>query len=154
MACIDYFYQLLSHREYSARELEKKAKEKGFDPSEITEAINHLQNLGYQSDTRLVESLIASSQGKYGKSMVKRKCWEKGISDEVFEQVWLQQQKNEETDDLAGLKAKVMRKYKIDSFAKLDPKTKSKLVNYLQYRGFNPWEILTQWQKEESDLCY
>ncbi len=63
MTCIDYFYLLLARREYSTRELEKKGKEKGFEETEISEAINHLQNLGYQSDARLVESLIASSQG-------------------------------------------------------------------------------------------
>ncbi|HEY9298361.1 MAG TPA: regulatory protein RecX [Phormidium sp.] len=151
MSCLNYFYQLLSRREYSVRELEKKGHEKGFDASEITDAINHLQNLGYQSDTRLVESLIASSQGKFGKSMVKRKCFEKGISGDIFEQVWLAQEENEETDDLANLKAKIMRKYKIADFANIDPKTKSKLVNYLQYRGFNAWQTLAQWQTEEDE---
>lgn len=149
MTCLNYFYQLLSRREYSVRELEKKGQEKGFEQNEITEAINHLQNLGYQSDTRLVESLIASSQGKFGKSMVKRKCFEKGISSDVFEEVWSAQEENEETDDLANLKAKVMRKYHITDFSNLDPKTKSKLVNYLQYRGFNAWQILAQWQEDE-----
>lgn len=149
MTCLNYFYQLLSRREYSVRELEKKGQEKGFEQNEITEAINHLQNLGYQSDTRLVESLIASSQGKFGKSMVKRKCFEKGINTDVFEQVWSAQEENEETDDLANLKAKVMRKYHITDFGNLDPKTKSKLVNYLQYRGFNAWQILAQWQEDE-----
>lgn len=151
MTCIDYFYLLLARREYSTRELEKKGKEKGFDETEIDEAINHLQNLGYQSDARLVESLISSSQGKYGKSMVKRKCLEKGISNDVFEQVWLAQEEPEETNDLAELKSKIMRKYKIADFANLDPKTKNKLVNYLQYRGFNAWQILTQWQQEEDE---
>jgi regulatory protein len=151
MTCIDYFYLLLARREYSTRELEKKGKEKGFDEAEIVTAISHLQNLGYQSDARLVESLISSSQGKYGKSMVKRKCFEKGISSDVFEQVWLGQQENEAPDDLADLKAKIMRKYKIVDFANIDPKTKSKLVNYLQYRGFHAWQLLAQWQKEEDE---
>ena len=149
MTCLNYFYQLLSRREYSVRELEKKGQDKGFEQSEIAEAINHLQNLGYQSDIRLVESLIASSQGKFGKSMVKRKCFEKGIATDVFEQVWSAQEENEETDDLANLKAKIMRKYHIADFGNIDPKTKAKLVNYLQYRGFNAWQILAQWQEDE-----
>jgi regulatory protein len=151
MTCIDYFYLLLARREYSTRELEKKGKEKGFEEGEIVEAINHLQELGYQSDARLVESLISSSQGKYGKSMIKRKCFEKGISSELFEEVWLAQEEHEETDDLADLKAKIMRKYHITNFGNIDPKTKSKLVNYLQYRGFNAWQTLAQWQKEEDE---
>ena len=56
-----------------------------------------------------------------------------------------------EAEKLAGLKAKVMRKYKIDAWDKVDPKTKGKVLNYLQYRGFNGFEIWRQWQMEEED---
>jgi regulatory protein len=151
MACSDYFLRLLSRREYSAHELLKKGREKGFDPGEIEDAINELQQKDYQSDIRLVNSLIDSSKGKYGKSMLKRKCFEKGISAELFEQVWSEKTESDSSNDLDDLKNKVMRKYKLDSFQNIDPKTKSKLWSYLQYRGFNPYEILTQWQSEEED---
>ena len=141
MSCINYFLNLLSRRDYSADQLRRKGQEKGFSESEITEAINDLQSQGYQSDTRLVESMISSYQGKYGKSVIKRKCWEKGISADVFEQIWLEQIEEDDSEliePLAELKAKVIRKYKIEDFKKIDPKTKNKLFNYLQYRGFNP----------------
>jgi regulatory protein len=92
--------------------------------------------------------MIASYQGKYGKSVIKRKCREKGISVDFFEQIWQLQAEAQETDQLVDLKAKVMRKYKIDDFLALDPKTKAKLWNYLQYRGFNPNKVLAQWQRE------
>mgnify|MGYP002777313088 CR=1 FL=1 len=151
MACSDYFLRLLSRREYSASELLKKGREKGFDPGEIEDAINELQQKDYQSDIRLVNSLIDSSKGKYGKSMLKRKCFEKGISAELFEQVWSEKNESDSTNDLDDLKNKVMRKYKLDAFQNIDPKTKSKLWSYLQYRGFNPYELLTQWQSEEED---
>ncbi|HAJ63009.1 MAG TPA: RecX family transcriptional regulator [Cyanobacteria bacterium UBA8543] len=151
MSCIDYFYQLLSRREYSAYELTKKGQEKGFDLQEITEVIQELQSKDYQSDRRLVESMIASYRGKYGKTVIKRKCREKGIAAEVFEEMWQSQTENEETEELDDLKAKVMRKYKIDNFLAIEPKTKAKLWNYLQYRGFNPSEVLAQWQKEQEE---
>jgi regulatory protein len=151
MTCIDYFYQLLSRRDYSAYELTKKAQEKGFDPSEVTEAIQELQSKDYQSDTRLVESMIAFYQGKYGKSVIKRKCREKGITADVFDQIWESKAEDEETGELVDLKAKVMRKYKIDDFLSIEPKTKAKLWNYLQYRGFKPSEILAQWQREQEE---
>lgn len=151
MSCTDYFYQLLSRREYSVRELLKKGQEKGFEESEITDAINHLQNLGYQSDSRVVESMISSYRGKYGKSMLKRKCFEKGIDADVFEQIWSEQAENKETDELDELKAKVMRKYKIDDFENIDRKTQSKVFNYLQYRGFNAFEVWQQWQNEQQE---
>ena len=153
MTCIDYFYRLLGRREYSAYELTQKAKEKGFAPSEISEALAELQSQNYQSDTRFVESMITSYQGKYGKSVIKRKCREKGISAELFEQIWTSQTEEEETGEtgeLDNLKAKVMRKYKIDDFHSIDQKTKAKLWNYLQYRGFNPNQVLAQWQREQD----
>ena len=150
MTCIDYFYKLLSRRDYSTYELTKKAKEKGFALNDIEEAIQEVQSKDYQSDTRLIESMIASYQGKYGKSVIKRKCREKGLAGEVFEQIWESQTEGETTGELDDLKAKVMRKYKIDDFAAIDPKTKAKLWNYLQYRGFNPSEVLAQWQSEQD----
>lgn len=154
-SCIDYFYNILSRRDYSAAELRKKAQEKGFEPSEVLEAIDYLQEMGAQSDSKLTANLISSYIRKYGKSVIRRKCLEKGISVDLFEQAWnehLEQMEGEETDQLAGLKAKVMRKYSIDTFRRLDPKTKSKLWSYLQYRGFNPFELLETWQREEEEL--
>ncbi|MBD1939045.1 regulatory protein RecX [Microcoleus sp. FACHB-68] len=154
-SCIDYFYNILSRRDYSAAELRKKAHEKGFEQSEVLEAINYLQEMGAQSDSKLAANLIASYTKKYGKSVMRRKCMEKGISMDLFDQAWnehLEQMEGEEIDQLAGLKAKVMRKYSIDTFRQLDPKTKSKLWNYLQYRGFNPFELLQKWQIEEEAL--
>ncbi len=153
MNCFDYFLRLLSRREYSANELLKKGKEKGFDESVIIETISVLQNKDYQSDARLVTQIISLSQGKYGQSMVKRKCLEKGISTDIFEQVWMEQQQTDEKDvtgELANLKAKVMRKYKVEDFQKLEPKIKAKLLNYLKYRGFNAFEVLDQWRREEE----
>jgi len=154
MSCLDYFYFLLSRKDYSASELRKKGQEKGFGQVEILEAIAQIQDRGYQSDTRLVANSIASAAGKYGKSAVKRKCLQKGISSDLFEQVWEEasvENVDSEAEKLAGLKAKVMRKYKIETWDKVDPKTKGKVLNYLQYRGFNSFEIWQQWQQEEAD---
>ncbi|MEQ8757392.1 MAG: regulatory protein RecX [Coleofasciculus sp. G1-WW12-02] len=151
MTCIDYLCKLLVRRDYSVFELTKKAQEKGFDVTDITESIEKLQRLNYQSDTRFVESMITSYRGKYGKVVIKRKCRDKGIDSEFFEQIWQSQTEDEEPGKLDSLKAKVMRKYKITDFHKIDPKTKAKVWNYLQYRGFNPGEILAQWQSEQDE---
>lgn len=154
MSCLDYFYFLLSRKDYSASELRKKGQEKGFGNEEILEAIAQIQDRGYQSDTRLVANSIASAAGKYGKSAVKRKCLQKGISSDLFEQVWeeeIDENLDSETEKLTQLKAKVMRKYKIDAWDKVDQKTKGKILNYLQYRGFNGFEMWRQWQTEEEE---
>jgi len=72
------------------------------------------------SDTCLAASLISSATGKYGKSVVKRKCLEKGIVVDVFEQIWLEQAENGETGELVS--AKVM--HKLNDFQTIEPKPK------------------------------
>jgi regulatory protein len=95
--------------------------------------------------------MITSAQGKYGRSVVKRKCFEKGISGDLFEEIWESQTESEELEQLLELKLKVMRKYKISDFHEIEPKTKARLWNYLQYRGFNPSQVLEQWKNEDIE---
>lgn len=150
MNCIDYFSYLLSRREYSSKELEKKGIEKGYDQDEIFPALEKLQEQDFQSDQRFIYGMIKTYTGKYGKFIIKRKCMEKGINGELFEQVWAEEKDEDRQDDLTILQAKVMRKYHITDFGKIDPKTKTKLWNYLKSRGFNPSELLQQWRENEQ----
>jgi regulatory protein len=151
MNCQDYFLYLLSRQEYSARDLSIKGQKKGFSIEEIETVLNYLQQKNYQSDARLVATLISSSQGKYSKSAIKSKCWAKGIDLELFERVWDETLDLDETARLLfELKEKVMRKYHLTDLQNIDPKTKAKVWRYLQYRGFNPGELLYQWQQESE----
>lgn len=146
-----YFYQLLSRRDYSVAELLYKGKQKGYPEEEMQAAIEQLQEMGYQSDTRLAETIITGGQGKYGKSVLKRKCLTKGISAEVFDQIWDGQHLEEPEDAIADLKDKIIRKYKIDNFEHLDASTYRKVCQYLQYRGFNPMQLLAQWRTASEE---
>jgi len=150
MDCQTYFFRLLARREYSTEELRKKGREKGFEETEIAETLEHLQEIHAQSDRRVAESFILGYQGKYGKPKIKQKCREKGISQSLFEQTWEQLADQLESEDLSGLKEKVMRKYHLTQFSNLDSKTKRRVCNFLQYRGFNPFQLLKQWQTEEG----
>lgn len=150
MNCQTYLLQLLSRREYSEEELRKKAVAKGFEDTEIAETLQFLQEINVQSDAGVAESLILGYQGKYGKRKIKEKSRQKGICDDLFEQMWEELADQRETEDLSNLKAKVMRKYQLNQFSDLDPKTKRKVCNFLQYRGFNPFQLLQQWQTEEG----
>jgi len=150
MNCQTYLLQLLSRREYSEEELRKKAVAKGFEDTEIAETLQYLQEINVQSDPGVAESLILGYQGKYGKRKIKEKSRQKGIRDDLFEQMWEELADQRETEDLSNLKEKVMRKYQLNQFSDLDPKTKRKVCNFLQYRGFNPFQLLQQWQTEEG----
>lgn len=149
--CETYFFRLLARREYSTQELRKKGREKGFSEVEIAETIEHLQAINAQSNTRVAEGMILGYQGKYGKPKIKQKCREKGISDELFEETW-ESLADLLTDELSSLKSKVMRKYNLNQVSNLDPKTKRKVCNFLQYRGFNPFQLLQEWENSESTL--
>lgn len=150
MNCQTYLLQLLSRRDYSQEELRKKAVAKGFEETEIINTLQYLQEIKVQSDADVAESLILGYLGKYGKRKIQQKSREKGIDDDLFEQVWDELAHQREREDLSQLKDKVMRKYKLTQFSNLDPKTKRKVFNFLQYRGFNPFELLQQWQTEEG----
>jgi regulatory protein len=145
--CYDYFLWLLSRQEYTAKTLQHKGLAKGYSQVEIAEAIAQLQEQGYQSDRRCAEGLVASYQQKYGRAMIWRKCWNRGIDRELFEQVWAEQSTGGD-DRYCELREKVQRRYKVERFDRLDPKTKAKVINFLQYRGFNPWRVLEIWQRE------
>ncbi len=152
MDCKDYFFRLLARREYSARELERKARAKDFDEEAIALALTYLQERNYQSDERTAESIITSCRGRYGRTVARRKCLEKGLDLELFNRLWDEQTAEANpSEELAALKAKAQRQYKIATFSQLDPKTKGKLANFLSYRGFNPWETIQRWQDEEVE---
>lgn len=146
MNCQTYFFRLLARREYSAEELKKKGLEKGWKATEINETLEYLQEINAQSDLRVVEGMILGYLGKYGKPKIRQKCREKGIDNELFEETWEKLSDQTETEDLSALKAKVMRKYNLTQFNDLDPKTKRRVCNFLQYRGFNPFQVLKQWE--------
>lgn len=146
MNCQTYFFRLLARREYSAEELKKKGLEKGWKATEINETLEYLQEINAQSDLRVVEGMILGYLGKYGKPKIRQKCREKGIDNELFEETWEKLSDQTETEDLSALKAKVMRKYNLTQFNDLDPKTKRRVGNFLQYRGFNPFQVLKQWE--------
>lgn len=152
MDCKDYFFRLLARRDYSARELERKARAKKYEDADIAAALAYLQERDYQSDVRTIESVITSCRGRYGRAVARRKCVEKGLDLDAFDRLWDEQMADaDDGEELAALKAKAQRQYKIEDFNDLDPKTKGKLANFLSYRGFNPWETIARWQQEDLE---
>ena len=140
MACYQYLLRLLARRDYSARELERKASQHGFDAAEIAAALARLQQQGEQSDAEVAAAIIRYGRGRYGKPVLRHKCRAKGIDTETFESAWGRWGQWDQAmadEPLLGLKAQVQRKYGIRDFRCLDRKTKAKLARFLQYRGLD-----------------
>lgn len=81
----DSALRLLSRREHGAMELSKKLAQKGFDPTEIKDALDACQRLGLQSDNRFVEHYIRSRirQG-YGPLKIIQELKSKGIDSDLI----------------------------------------------------------------------
>ncbi|MDX2272577.1 MAG: regulatory protein RecX [Cyanobacteriota bacterium] len=150
MTCLHYWLTCLGRRDYTRWELIQKAKQNNFTDTEIQEALEALQQQGYEPDTRYIISLIRQSRGQYGKQRLKTKCLSKGIQASLFDQIWEEQilESNlENSQNILNLKAKILRKYHLESLDQADPKTKVKIWNYLAYRGFQPAATWQTWQQ-------
>jgi len=78
-------YDLLSYRLRSIREIKDKLKAKKVSSHSIEKTINHLTELGLLNDEEFARQLIQSniSYKPKGKSLIKQKLYQKGISKQV-----------------------------------------------------------------------
>ena len=86
--------KLLSQREHTAKEIERKLLDKGHSREEIEETISKLLSLGYISEERFAESYIRSRLRKCaeGRGLLRLRLKEKGtpssIADEYLSKAW------------------------------------------------------------------
>jgi regulatory protein len=75
--------RLLSGREHSRAELEKKLKAHEEAPGELAQALDELQARGFISEQRVVESVVHRRAARLGAGRVKQELQAKGISAEA-----------------------------------------------------------------------
>lgn len=87
-----YFLWLLQQKEYSQKELKSKAFLKKI-PSEMAESVlEKIQSFNYQSDERCARSIVRSKVAHWGPMKIKAKLREKGLSDDIEQEVdWVEQ---------------------------------------------------------------
>lgn len=134
-ALLQQAIQLLSRREYSARELQCKL-EPGQDAERVAEVLSELQRQGLQSDERFAEVWVRHRvlQG-HGPIKIQMALREKGIAAEVISKVltqgdvdWCEQ-------------ARVVYRRRFGLRPPADPREKARQMRFLQYRGFNADQI-------------
>ena len=126
---------LLSRREYSARELQVKLSP-GHDQHVVEALIEDLQQQGLQSDARFAEVWTRQRylQG-YGPVRVQVELRQKGISSELVQQSL----GNEDMDWFANAREAYLRRF--GHRPPKDHKDKAKQMRFLQYRGFTGDQI-------------
>ena len=121
--------RLLSQREHSRLELERKLAAHETEPGQLAKALDELQARGFISEERVVESVIHRRASKLGTARVKQELQSKGLSAEAMSEA-LEQLRSTELD-----RAREVWGRKFGEPA-TDPKEKARQIRFLVSRGF------------------
>ena len=121
--------RLLSQREHSRLELERKLAGHETEPGQLAKALDELQARGFISEERVVESVIHRRASKLGTARVRQELQSKGLSPEVMADA-LEQLRGTE---LARAREVWARKFGEPA---TEPKEKARQIRFLVSRGF------------------
>jgi regulatory protein len=127
--------RLLSQREHSRTELERKLAQHEEVPGELAKALDELQARDFINDARAVESVVHRRAAKLGAARVKQELAAKGLSGDTVAAA------------LEGLRetelsrAREVWRKKFDQPA-ADAQERAKQVRFLLTRGFNAEVVL------------
>jgi regulatory protein len=122
--------RLLSQREHSRAELERKLATHEEVPGELAKALDELQARDFINEDRVIESVVHRRAGKLGAARVRQELSAKGLSGEAVAAAMEGLRESEFSRALA-----VWRK-KFDQPA-ADPSERAKQIRFLMTRGFN-----------------
>ena len=139
--------RLLSAREQSRSELERKLAPHAETPEQLAQVLNDLQAKDFISEARVVESVVNRRQAKLGASRIRRELQGKGIDAEVV------------AEAMDGLKATELERAREVWRKKFDSKTdagsspadKAKQMRFLAARGFGADAIRRVMSKGDDD---
>jgi regulatory protein len=77
--------RLLSQREHSRRELERKLQPYEEEPGALALALDELQARGFISEARVVDSVLNRRAGRLGAARIRQELQDKGLEGELIE---------------------------------------------------------------------
>ena len=121
--------RLLSQREHSRQELERKLKAFEETPGELAQALDFLQAKGFINEQRVVESVVNRRSSKLGASRVRQELQAKGLPAEAIA---------EAVQDLRSTELERAREVWRKKFgqAPVDQAARAKQIRFLVSRGF------------------
>ena len=122
--------RLLSQREHSRTELERKLAQHEEVPGELAKALDELQARDFINDGRAVDSVVNRRSGKLGNARIKQELAAKGLSGEAV------------AEAMADLKDSEPRRaqevwQKKFGCAPQDPQARAQQMRFFLSRGFN-----------------
>ncbi len=123
--------RLLSQREHSRQELERKLKSFEETPGELAAALDFLQSKDFINEQRVVESVVNSRSRKLGASRVRQELQAKGLPAEAIAEA-VQAMRSTELERAREVWRKKFGEPPVDQAARV------KQVRFLVSRGFAP----------------
>ncbi len=129
---IEATIQLLSRRDHSQYELKQKLALKGYEESDIAQAIEFCITHNYLDDLRYAKSQVRQHAYKgHGERRIRQELSQKRVTETVIDSAL--EQEPQDWFELA--KASAAKKFKHGRAR--EPKEYVKQVRFLQYRGFS-----------------
>lgn len=122
--------RLLSGREHSRAELERRLQEFEQSPGDLAKALDELQAKGFISEQRVIESVINRRQAKLGSARIRQELQSKGLDKEAV------------INAVASLQATELERAR-DIWTRkfgevaLDPKARGQQMRFFASRGFS-----------------
>jgi regulatory protein len=126
--------RLLSQREHSRTELERKLAPHEEVPGELAKALDELQARDFINDGRAVDSVVNRRSGKLGSARIRQELAAKGLSGEAVAQAMA----NLKDSELSRAQEVWRKKF---GTSPQDPQAKAKQMRFLLSRGF-PSEVV------------
>ena len=122
--------RMLARREYGRAELGERLIAKGADREEVAKTLDLLQHLGYLSDARFAQAMVAQKAGHYGKRAIAHALKQKQIAPDAVQDALATIAGN---DELAEATALWQRKF---GEPPKDERDKARQVRFLLARGY------------------
>ncbi len=135
--------RLLSQREHSRRELERKLQAYEEAPGTLAQALDELQARGFISEERVVESVLNRRASRLGATRIRQELQDKGLDGALIDQA------------LSGLKdselsrAREVWQRKFETLPQT-PQERARQARFLLGRGF-PAEVVTRLFRNQSE---
>lgn len=121
--------RLLSRREHSRRELERKLQSYEEEPGTLAQALDELQARGFISEERVAESVLNRRASRLGATRIRQELQDKGLDDELIAQT-LSSLKDSEL-----ARARQVWQRKFDALPQT-PQERAQQTRFLLARGF------------------
>lgn len=122
--------RLLSQREHSRLELERKLRAYEEEPGTLAQALDELQARDFISEQRVAESVLNRRASQYGVVRLRQELQDKGLARELIEQSVASLQETE----LARAQDVWRRKFEAPAAT---PQERAKQSRFLMARGFS-----------------